>query len=98
MFRYDCRGHLYRLEDFDFSKEKSYQELSTEEIDVENICDEERYKDLDKDMIEEEILEGEGIYFVSAIMVDVSRLCFLFLISNYMLFVISFTLFSFVEY
>lgn len=69
MFRYDCRGHLYRLEDFDFSKEKSYQELSTEEIDVENICDEERYKDLDKDMIEEEILEGEGIYFVSAIMV-----------------------------
>lgn len=63
MFRYDCRGHLYRLEDFDFSKEKSYQELSTEEVDVENICDEERYKDLDKDMIEEEILEGERYLF-----------------------------------
>lgn len=63
MFRYDCRGHLYRLEDFDFSNEKSYQELTAEEIDVENICDEERYKDLDKDMIEEEILEGEVFYF-----------------------------------
>ena len=63
-FRYDCRGHLFRLQDFDFSESKSTTKLSSEEMDVESILDEERYMDLHKDNTEDEILNGL-IWFIA---------------------------------
>ena len=58
MSRYDCRGHLYKLEEFDFPARPA---LSTEEMDIENILNEERYMDLKKDMDKEEIFQGWDI-------------------------------------
>ena len=59
-FRYDCRGHLYKLDDFDFPNNPGIKssKLSTEEMDIESILDEERYLDLNRDTTEDEILEG----------------------------------------
>ena len=59
-FRYDCRGHLYKLDDFDFPNNPGIKssKLSTEEMDIESILDEERYLDLNLDTTEDEILEG----------------------------------------
>ncbi|XP_065663694.1 uncharacterized protein LOC100210071 isoform X2 [Hydra vulgaris] len=57
--RYDCRGHLYHIEEFDFSKIVSNDSMSPEELEIEKICDEERYMSLNKDMINEDILKEE---------------------------------------
>jgi len=57
--RYDCRGHLYKLEEFDSDGKSQEKDLTPEERDVENICDEERYKDLTNNTLEEDILKEE---------------------------------------
>ncbi|XP_066919078.1 uncharacterized protein [Clytia hemisphaerica] len=60
--RYDCRGHLYKLDNFDFTNNPGAKssKLSTEELDIESILDEERYLDLNRDTAEDEILEEEA--------------------------------------
>lgn len=49
---------MYKLEEFDSDDKSQEKDLTPEERDVENICDEERYKDLTNNTLEEDILKG----------------------------------------
>lgn len=67
--RYDCRGHLYRMEEFDFDNMGDFTPLSPERLDIENVCDEERYMELrnpisaeEEILLEEEDKRGSALY------------------------------------
>ena len=59
--RYDGRGHLYDLRQYDSDLSKGkYDELSEEEKRVEALIDEERYLELHTDIAERAMYEGKG--------------------------------------
>jgi len=57
MCRYDGRGHLYDLSEFD-SDSTQPTALSEEERHIEALCDEERYLELNSDILEKMLYEG----------------------------------------
>lgn len=58
--RYDGRGHLHDLSDYDaeYSTWNRDYQLSEEEARIEALCDEERYLALHTDLLEEEARQG----------------------------------------
>jgi len=56
-FRYDGRGHLHDLSEFD-SELVQVTALSEEERHIESLCDEERYLELNSDILEKMLYEG----------------------------------------
>jgi len=59
-FRYDCRGYLYDLEPYDSDLiNKTVTRLTNEEIEIENLCEQERYADL---IDEESKIQKDGSY------------------------------------
>ena len=59
--RYDVRGHLTDLSDFQTDSWNRTYQLSNEELRIETLCDEERYLALRKDLIEEQHRHGNFI-------------------------------------
>ena len=57
MLRYDGRGHLHDLTQFDSELIKA-KTLSEEERHIEALCDEERYLELNTDILEKMLYEG----------------------------------------
>ncbi|XP_065055484.1 splicing factor, suppressor of white-apricot homolog isoform X1 [Rhopilema esculentum] len=57
--RYDCRGHLYSRDEFEWKSSQLTMQLSSEEEQIEKACDEERYMGIHKDVEEENFLEEE---------------------------------------
>ena len=55
--RYDGRGHLYDLREFD-SDLVQPKTLSEEDRHIEALCDEERYLELSTDILEKMLYEG----------------------------------------
>jgi len=56
--RYDGRGHLHDVREFD-SELVQTRTLSEEERHIEALCDEERYLELNSDILEKMLYEGE---------------------------------------
>lgn len=63
MFRYDGRGHLHDLRDFEQSGWNEDNQLSKEAARIEAICDEERYMALHTDLLEEQHRHGMDFIF-----------------------------------
>jgi len=57
-YRYDGRGHLHDLSAFD-SELVPARVLSEEERHIEALCDEERYLELNSDILEKMLYEGQ---------------------------------------
>lgn len=59
-YRYDGRGHLHDLSEYDaeYATWNREHQLSEEEARVEALCDEERYLALHTDLLEEEARQG----------------------------------------
>lgn len=56
--RYDGRGHLHDLSEYDSGSWNTSYQLSEEEDRIEALCDEERYLALHTDLLEEEARQG----------------------------------------
>lgn len=56
--RYDGRGHLHDLSEYDSGSWNTSYQLSEEETRIEALCDEERYLALHTDLLEEEARQG----------------------------------------
>lgn len=56
--RYDGRGHLHDLSEYDAGSWNHAYRLSEEEARIEALCDEERYLALHTDLLEEEARQG----------------------------------------
>uniref|UniRef100_H3CKX5 Suppressor of white apricot N-terminal domain-containing protein n=1 Tax=Tetraodon nigroviridis TaxID=99883 RepID=H3CKX5_TETNG len=67
--RYDGRGHLHDLSEYDSGSWNSYQ-LSEEEERIEALCDEERYLALHSDLLEEEARQEEEYKRLSECLAD----------------------------
>ncbi|XP_071945410.1 splicing factor, suppressor of white-apricot homolog isoform X2 [Antedon mediterranea] len=59
--RYDGRGHLHDLSEFDNNSWNRTQKMSEEELRIETLCDEERYLALNTDLFEEKNRHEEEI-------------------------------------
>jgi hypothetical protein len=58
-FRYDGRGHLYNLHEYDADRMvRSKVQMTEDEMFVEKLCDEERYLELRTDVMEKAMYEG----------------------------------------
>jgi len=57
LYRYDGRGHLHDLSKFDTELIQTTA-LSEEERHIEALCDEERYLELNTDILEKMLYEG----------------------------------------
>ncbi|CAG2116016.1 unnamed protein product [Medioppia subpectinata] len=51
--RFDVRGYLNDLSEFDANRRQCAQQLSAEELEMERLCDEERYADLNNDYVDD---------------------------------------------
>ena len=57
--RYDGRGHLHDLTEYDADLNRgSREELTEDEKQIEKLCDEERYLELNSDILEKMLYEG----------------------------------------
>jgi hypothetical protein len=66
LLRYDCRGYLYDLTEHDadlLDKSGKLIKANEEDVELEKLCDEERYSALNK-LLEEEQLR-QGLYFLN---------------------------------
>lgn len=59
--RYDGRGHLHDLSEYDSGSWNTSYQLSEEEERIEALCDEERYLALHSDLLEEEARQGGSV-------------------------------------
>jgi len=57
-YRYDGRGHLHDLSKFDCELVRPTT-LSEEDRHIEALCDEERYLELNSDILEKMLYEGQ---------------------------------------
>jgi len=58
-FRYDGRGHLHDLSDYDTDRARvALDPLTEDEKQIEKLCDEERYLELNTDVLEKMLYEG----------------------------------------
>lgn len=60
-YRYDGRGHLHDLSEYDSGSWNTSYQLSEEEERIEALCDEERYLALTSDLLEEEARQGGSL-------------------------------------
>ena len=58
--RYDGRGHLFDLRPYDADNTANRGSLSSDEIRIERLCEEERYLELHTDIAEKAIQEGKN--------------------------------------
>ena len=72
LYRYDGRGHLHDLWPYDADNVvNNADDLSAEEKKLEELCDEERYLELNTDVVEKAIYEG--MLFLRQFMVEVEQ-------------------------
>ena len=57
-YRYDGRGSLYDLRPFDADTCNKITNFTQEDMEVERLCDEERYLELHTDLMEKATYEG----------------------------------------
>ena len=66
IYRYDGRGHLYDLHEYDTARTAGKMpEMTEEEKRIEDLCDEERYLELHTDIAEKAMYEGQLKHFQS---------------------------------
>ncbi|XP_060746261.1 splicing factor, suppressor of white-apricot homolog [Tachysurus vachellii] len=68
--RYDGRGHLHDLSEYDADSWNQNYQLSEEEARIEALCDEERYLALHTDLLEEEARQEEEYKRLSEALAD----------------------------
>ncbi|KAK5851858.1 hypothetical protein PBY51_023376 [Eleginops maclovinus] len=68
--RYDGRGHLHDLSEYDSGSWNTSYQLSEEEARIEALCDEERYLALHTDLLEEEARQEEEYKRLSEALAD----------------------------
>ncbi|XP_076835685.1 splicing factor, suppressor of white-apricot homolog [Brachyhypopomus gauderio] len=68
--RYDGRGHLHDLSEYDAGSWNQSYQLSEEEVRIEALCDEERYLALHTDLLEEEARQEEEYKRLSEALAD----------------------------
>ncbi|KAM4720263.1 splicing factor, suppressor of white-apricot homolog isoform 2-T2 [Anableps anableps] len=68
--RYDGRGHLHDLSEYDSGSWNTSYQLSEEETRIEALCDEERYLALHTDLLEEEARQEEEYKRLSEALAD----------------------------
>ncbi|XP_053543674.1 splicing factor, suppressor of white-apricot homolog [Ictalurus punctatus] len=68
--RYDGRGHLHDLSEYDAGSWNQNYQLSEEEARIEALCDEERYLALHTDLLEEEARQEEEYKRLSEALAD----------------------------
>ncbi|KAI5612847.1 splicing factor, suppressor of white-apricot-like isoform X1 [Silurus asotus] len=68
--RYDGRGHLHDLSEYDAGSWNQSYQLSEEEARIEALCDEERYLALHTDLLEEEARQEEEYKRLSEALAD----------------------------
>ncbi|XP_077398360.1 splicing factor, suppressor of white-apricot homolog isoform X2 [Vanacampus margaritifer] len=68
--RYDGRGHLHDLSEYDSGSWNTSYQLSEEEARIEALCDEERYLAFHTDMLEEEARQEEEYKRLSEALAD----------------------------
>uniref|UniRef100_A0A3Q3F3F4 Splicing factor, suppressor of white-apricot homolog n=1 Tax=Labrus bergylta TaxID=56723 RepID=A0A3Q3F3F4_9LABR len=68
--RYDGRGHLHDLSEYDSGSWNTSYQLSEEEDRIEALCDEERYLALHSDLLEEEARQEEEYKRLSEALAD----------------------------
>ncbi|XP_033831865.1 splicing factor, suppressor of white-apricot homolog [Periophthalmus magnuspinnatus] len=68
--RYDGRGHLHDLSEYDSGSWNTSYQLSEEEARIEALCDEERYLALHADLLEEEARQEEEYKRLSEALAD----------------------------
>lgn len=68
--RYDGRGHLHDLSEYDSGSWNTSYQLSEEEDRIEALCDEERYLALHTDLLEEEARQEEEYKRLSEALAD----------------------------
>ncbi|XP_054896017.1 splicing factor, suppressor of white-apricot homolog isoform X1 [Poeciliopsis prolifica] len=68
--RYDGRGHLHDLSEYDSGSWNTSYQLSEEEVRIEALCDEERYLALHTDLLEEEARQEEEYKRLSEALAD----------------------------
>ncbi|MEQ2237441.1 hypothetical protein ILYODFUR_023174 [Ilyodon furcidens] len=68
--RYDGRGHLHDLSEYDSGSWNTSYQLSEEEARIETLCDEERYLALHTDLLEEEARQEEEYKRLSEALAD----------------------------
>ncbi|XP_054612942.1 splicing factor, suppressor of white-apricot homolog [Dunckerocampus dactyliophorus] len=68
--RYDGRGHLHDLSEYDSGSWNTAYQLSEEEARIEALCDEERYLALHTDLLEEEARQEEEYKRLSEALAD----------------------------
>uniref|UniRef100_A0AAY4AAJ4 Splicing factor, suppressor of white-apricot homolog n=1 Tax=Denticeps clupeoides TaxID=299321 RepID=A0AAY4AAJ4_9TELE len=68
--RYDGRGHLHDLSEYDADSWNRDYQLSEEEARIEALCDEERYMALHSDLLEEEARQEEEYKRLSEALAD----------------------------
>ncbi|KAK3555461.1 hypothetical protein QTP86_016890 [Hemibagrus guttatus] len=68
--RYDGRGHLHDLSEYDADSWNQNYQLSEEEVRIEALCDEERYLALHTDLLEEEARQEEEYKRLSEALAD----------------------------
>ncbi|XP_075999457.1 splicing factor, suppressor of white-apricot homolog isoform X2 [Genypterus blacodes] len=68
--RYDGRGHLHDLSEYDSGSWNTSYQLSEEEARIEALCDEERYMALHSDLLEEEARQEEEYKRLSEALAD----------------------------
>ncbi|XP_028317991.1 splicing factor, suppressor of white-apricot homolog isoform X2 [Gouania willdenowi] len=68
--RYDGRGHLHDLSEYDSGSWNTSYQLSEEEARIEALCDEERYLALHTDLLEEEARQEEEYKRLSKALAD----------------------------
>lgn len=68
--RYDGRGHLHDLSEYDSGSWNTSYQLSEEEERIEALCDEERYLALHSDLLEEEARQEEEYKRLSECLAD----------------------------
>ncbi|XP_061783089.1 splicing factor, suppressor of white-apricot homolog isoform X1 [Nerophis lumbriciformis] len=68
--RYDGRGHLHDLSEYDSGSWNTSYQLSEEEARIEALCDEERYLALHTDLMEEEARQEEEYKRLSEALAD----------------------------
>ncbi|CAL8320741.1 unnamed protein product [Lota lota] len=68
--RYDGRGHLHDLSEYDSGSWNTSYQLSEEEARIETLCDEERYLAMHTDLLEEEARQEEEYKRLSEALAD----------------------------
>lgn len=76
--RYDGRGHIFDLRPYDADNREGREELTSDEIRIERLCEEERYLEMHTDIAERAIQEGTQHYLLILYILCTYTILFIF--------------------